>query len=130
MRSIKFKREGTEDLSMGQYLEYVRPYLRDMTNNFKKSDKRKLQLTMKPKFMLLTDSNEKRMLHTENDNVENMFSKDADEIIQELFDSLRERYQDGLEQSMKSSGFVFDGLRYKNHKISLRFGGSNIDSPE
>ena len=115
---------------MGQYLEYVRSYLRDMINNFKKSDKRKLQLTMKPKFMLLTDSNEKRMLHTKNDNVENMFSKDADEIIQELFDSLLERYQEGLEQSMKSSGFVFDGFRYKNHKISLRFRGSNIDSPE
>ena len=130
MRSIKFKREGTEDLSMGQYLEYVRSYLRDMINNFKKSDKRKLQLTMKPKSMLLTYSNEKRMLHTKNDNVENMFSKDADEIIQELFDSLLERYQEGLEQSMKSSGFVFDGFRYKNHKISLRFRGSNIDSPE
>ena len=130
MRSIKFKREGAEDLSMGQYLEYVRPYLRDMISYFKKSGKRKLQLTMKPKFMLLTDSNEKRMLHTKNDNVENMFSKDADEIIQELFDSLLERYQEGLEQSMKSSGFVFDGSRYKNYKISLRFGGSNIDSPE
>ena len=130
MRSIKFKREGTEDLSVGQYLEYVRPYLHDMINSFKKSDKRKLQLTMKPKCMLLTDSNEKRMLHTKNDNVENMFSKDADEIVQELFGSLLERYQEGLEQSMKSSGFVFDGLRYKNHKISLRFGGSNIDSPE
>ena len=34
---------------------------------------------------------------------------------------------------MEGSGFKFDhvdGLHYKNHKISLRRGGSYIDSPE
>ena len=44
-----------------------------------------------------------------------------------------ERYQKGLKESMKGSEFVFDGvdsLHCKLHKISLKRGGSYIDSPE
>ena len=49
---------------MGRYLEKIKLYLHDMINNFESSEKRKIQLTIKPKFMLLTYSNEKRTLHT------------------------------------------------------------------
>ena len=35
-----------------------------MINNFKNSGEQKIQLTMKPKFMTSTDSNEKRTIHT------------------------------------------------------------------
>ena len=44
-----------------------------------------------------------------------------------------QKYQEGLEKSMKGSDFVFDSvdlLYYKLHKISLNRGGSYIDSPE
>ena len=47
--------------------------------------------------------------------------------IEELFESLLERHQDGLEQKMKGSEFVYDStdlLHYKLHKISLNRGGS------
>ena len=56
----------------------------------------------------------------------------ADEIIEELFDSLKNRYQNNFE-SMKGSDFVFDYVQllyYKCHKINLNCDGSYIDSPD
>ena len=46
-----------------------------------------------------------------------MINDEADEVIKELFDSLKNRYQNNLE-SMKDSGLVFDYaqlLYYKFH---------------
>ena len=51
--------------------------------------------------------------------IEIMISNNADEVIKELFDSLKNRYQNNLE-SMKGSEFVFDYVHlmyYKCHKI-------------
>ena len=44
-----------------------------------------------------------------------------------------QRYQEGLEESMRGSNFIFDSvdsLYYDLNKISLNRGGSYIDSPE
>ena len=44
-----------------------------------------------------------------------------------------QKYQEGLEESMKGSEFVFDGvdfLLFKLHKINLNRSGSYIDCPE
>ena len=55
------------------------------------------------------------------------------DIINELFESFLERYQEGLETKMREgSNFVFESvnlLYYSLHKISLNRGGSYIDSP-
>ena len=56
---------------------------------------------------------------------------ETDEIIVELFESLFQRYQEGLEESMKGSWFIFysiDIWYYNLNKISLNKGGSHIDS--
>ena len=76
-----------------------------MINNFKNSGEQKIQLTMKPKFMASTDSNEKRTIHTQNENAEIMIGEDRDEIIQERFDSLLRRCQTDNEKSMKAVSF-------------------------
>ena len=47
---------------------------------------------MIPKSWSSTDSNEIRTMHTKNDYIEIKINEDADEIIQELFDSLLCRY--------------------------------------
>ena len=39
-----------------------------------------------------------------------MIGNETDEIIKELFDSLLQRYQEGLEESTKGSKFVFDSV--------------------
>ena len=61
-----------------------------------------------------------------------MFNDEADEVIKEFFDSLKNRYQNNLE-SMKGSEFVCDYLQllyYKCHKINPSHSGSYIDSPD
>ena len=71
-------------------------------------------------------------MHSKSDNIEIMINHEADEVIKELFDSLKNRYQNNLE-SIKYSEFVFDYvylLYYKCHKINPNHGGSYIDSPD
>ena len=61
-----------------------------------------------------------------------MINDEAYEVIKELFDSLKTRYQNNL-ASMKGSEFVFDYAHlsyYKCHKINPNRGGSYIDSPD
>ena len=72
-------------------------------------------------------------MHTKSSNIEIMMSNETDEIIKKLFDSLLQKYQDGLEESMRGSKFIRDSvdlLYYHPQKIGLKRGGSYIDSPE
>ena len=65
-------------------------------------------------------------MHSKSDNAEIMINDEADEVIEELFDSLKNRYESNLE-SIKDSEFVFDYvhlLYYKCHKINPNAGGS------
>ena len=62
-----------------------------------------------------------------------MINFEVDEVVHELFQSLRSRYQGNLETSMKISGFIFDSsqmMYYKCHKVGFRRSGSYIDSPD
>ena len=78
-------------------------------------------------------SDETRIMHTRSDNEEFMNGDDTDEIIEELFKSFLQKYEDNLQNKMKGSDFEFDGvnfLYYGFNKISLNRGGSYIDSPK
>ena len=46
-------------------------------------------------------------MHSKGDNLEIMINSEANEVIKELFNSLKNRYQNNL-KSMKGSEFVFD----------------------
>ena len=98
-----------------------------MINNHKTQGEWKIHLTMAINFFSSKDSEEIRTMHSKSDNMEIMIGSETDEIIKNLFDSFLQRYQKGLEESMKGSEFIFDGvdsLYYKLHKISLNRGGS------
>ena len=72
-------------------------------------------------------------MHTKSDNIEFMLGNETNEIIEELFESLLQKYQEGLEEKMRGSEIVFDSidlLHYNLYKISLNRGGSYIDSPK
>ena len=72
-------------------------------------------------------------MHTKSNNIEITIGSDADEVIENLFRSLLQRYQENLEEKMRGSEFVFDDvnlLRYDLNKISLNRGGSYIKSPD
>ena len=79
-------------------------------------------------FISSIDNDEERVMDSKRDNIEIMSNDEADEVIKELFDSLKNRYQNNLE-SMKSSEFVFDYaqlLYYKCDKINPNRSGSYI----
>ena len=54
-------------------------------------------------------------------------------MIEDLFESLLQRYQENLQEKMRGSDFAFDGvnfLYYDFNRISISRGGSYIDSPK
>ena len=79
------------------------------------------------------DSDETCTMCTKSNNVEIMMGSETDEIIEGLFESLLQRYQKGLEESMRGSEFIFDSadaLHYDFNKVSLSRGRSYIESPK
>ena len=72
-------------------------------------------------------------MYTRSDNVEIMFSYDNDDIIEQLFESLLQKFEENLQNKMKGSDFEFDGvnfLYYDFNNTSINRGGSYIDSPK
>ena len=58
---------------------------------------------------------------------------DANEVVYELFMSLRSKYQENLEKSMKGSDFIFDSVQllyYKCHTVNFKRVDSYMDSPD
>ena len=120
-------------LSIKDYADKIKPYLSDIINYHKTQGEWEIQLTIAINFVSCKDFNETRTMHSKSDNTEIMIGNEADENIEERFDFLLQKYQKGLEQSMKGSEFIFDSVDlwyYKFHKISLHGGGSYIDSPK
>ena len=121
----EYESKGDKDkkLSPKEYLDMIRLYLHDVINDHKARGEWKIQLTMLINFIPYKDSNDISIIHTKSDNIEIMMGSETDEIIEELFKSLLQRFQKGLEESMKKSDFVFDSvdlLYYKIHKTSLK----------
>ena len=105
-----------------------------MINDHKSHSEWTIQLSAAINFISSKlDSDETRIMHTKINNIEIMIGSDTNEVIEELFKSILQRYQENLEEKMSDSEFVFDAvnvLYYDLNKISLNRGGSYIDSPE
>ena len=84
-------------------------------------------------FISPKDSDDTRTMHTKSNNVEIMIGSETYEIIEDLFESFLQKYQEGLEESMRGSEFVYDSvdvLYYNLNKVSLSRAVSYIDSPK
>ena len=112
----------------------IRPYLVDMINDYKNKGEWIIQLSAEINFIFSEpDSDETHIMHTKSDNLEIMIGNDTNEVIEDLFKSLLQGYQENLEEKMRGSEFNFDAvnlLHYDLHKISLNRGGSYIKSPD
>ena len=113
----------------------IRPYLSDIINDYKAfknlrvhsgnevSDYEtqfrewKIQLTMSINFISSKDSDGIRHVHTKSINIEIMVDSETDEIIEQRFKSLFQRYQEGLEESMKGSEFIFDSVNLLHYHL-------------
>ena len=68
------------------------------------------------------DFDKNQTIHLKSDNTEIMMGIETDEIIEELFKSLLQRYQELLEESKNDKDLVFDSvdaLYHNLNKISL-----------
>ena len=69
----------------------------------------KIQLTITINFIpSKNDNDEEHVMHSKSDNIETMINDEVDEVIEELFKSLLNRYQNNLEKLMEGSEFIFD----------------------
>ena len=93
-----------------------------------------MQLIMSISFIFSKDFDEARNMSTKSNNIETVMGNETGGIIDKLFESLLQKYQEGLQESMRGSEFIFDSvdlLYYHFQKRSLsRKGRSYIDSPK
>ena len=85
-----------------------------------KSNTWKIQLTIEINFISLDDDEKGRVMHSRSDNIKFTSYNDANEDVDELFDSLCSRYQGKFQTSMRKNDF----------KVNFRRGGSYVDSPD
>ena len=127
--NIQYESKGDKILTLKEYLALIEQYFRELINDYKNKGEWKVQLIANINFISLKPgSNETRIMHTRTDNKEIM-----NEVIEELFESFLQRYEQNLEEKMKGSEFEFDGvnfLYYDFNKISLNRSESYIDSPK
>ena len=119
---IQYESKGdkVKNLSIKEYLNIIKPYLSDIINDHKTlglvryhsgnktwveetPSEWKIQLTMAINFVSSKDSDETRTMHAKSDNVEIMIGSETDEIFEGLFQSFLQKYQEGLEESMRGS---------------------------
>ena len=131
---IQYESKGDKILTIEKYLSMIESYLVDMLNYHKNQGEWKIQLSAEINFISSKpDSDETRIMHKKSNNIEITIGSDTDEVIENLFRSLLQRYQENLEEKMRGSEFVFDGinlLHYDLNKISLNRGWSYIKSPD
>ena len=124
---VQYESKGDKMLTLKEYLALIEKHIRELINYYKNKGEWKLQLIAEINFISLKPgSDETRIMHTRSDNKEFMNGDDTDEIIKGLFESFLQKYEEHLQNKMKGSEFVFDGvnfLYYDFNKISLNRGG-------
>ena len=105
-------RNNDKILLIDDYLDKIEPYLNDLIDNHRTQGEWKIQLTMAITFISSKYFEETRNMPTKSDNIEHMMGNETNEIIEELFNSLLQRYQKGLEEKMRGSNFFMIVLIY------------------
>ena len=112
----------------------IEKYLRELIEEYKLKGEWKVQLTIKVNFISLKPGSDvTRIMYTRSDNIGIMFGYDNDDIIEQFFESLLQKYEENLQNKMRGSEFEFDGvnfLYYDFNKTSINRGGSYTDSPK
>ena len=83
--------DRNKTISAEEYLNKIRPYLKNIINNLKKSDTWKIQLAKTNNFMSSIDNDQECLLNSKNDNIEIIINDEADKVINYVFDSLKKK---------------------------------------
>ena len=132
---VKCESNGDKDRSSSITLYFlkVEPFLYDLIDFYKTISEWKIQLSMQVNFIADNYDDKGLILHTKSDNVEIMRGIDTKTIVTKLYDTLKQRYQEGLEMKMDASNYIFDRvvlLEYHFHKVSLKRVSSYTPSPK
>ena len=131
---IEYESNGNRNRNLSLvYLNRIKPYLRGIIIDLQNSDTWKIQLTIAINFISSKDAEEECVMYSRSENMKFRSYNDANNTVDELFDSPRLRFQDNLETSMRRSDFIFYSVQLmycKCHKVNIRRAGSYIDSPD
>ena len=102
---VLYESKGDKDniLVLYEYFDIIRPYLKDLIDDHKAKGEWKIQLSMGMIFVSFTYANETREMHTKSDNIAIVSGIETEDVINELFNTVRKRYQEGLETKMRGS---------------------------
>ena len=94
---IKYESNGNKNrnLSLKVYLKKVESYLKNIIINIRNSDTWKIYLTIATNFISSKDTKEESVMHSSSDNITFTTNSDENYVIENLFYSLRSKYQDG-----------------------------------
>ena len=98
-------------VSYHKYHNKIKPYLRDIIIDLPSSYTWKIQLTIAINFIFSKDTGEEHFMHPSSENIKSTPHNDANEVVTELFESLRSKYQDNLETLIRGSDFIFDSVQ-------------------
>ena len=131
---LEYMSNGNNSLSFNEYLELIKPYLYDLINVYKAKGEWKLQLSAEISFVSRKpDSNEMHIMYTRSTPEEIIIGCEIEEVAENLIMQLLQKYQDNLQNKMKGSDFIFNGidyLYYDLNRITISKGGSYIESPK
>ena len=112
-----YESRGDKDniLAIYEYFDKIKPYLKDMIDDYKSKSEWKIQLVMRVIFVSFIDKNETQVMHTKSDNVKIMHGTDTNEVsVLILF--FTKRYQEGLETKLKGSSYIFECVDLSDNK--------------
>ena len=131
---LEYMSNGNNLLSFNEYLELIKPYLYDLINVYKAKGEWKLQLSVEISFVSQKPgSDENRVMFTRSTPEEFMIGSETEGVAEKLFMSILQKYQDNLQNKMKGSDFIFNGINYLYYdlnRITISKGGSYIESPK
>ena len=93
---VKYESNGDKDRSLAISLMKVGPFLYDLIDFYKENGEWKIQLSMQVNFISDNNDDKGLILHTKSNNVEIMRGNDSKTIVTELYDTLKQRCQEGL----------------------------------
>ena len=76
------------------------------------SDAWKIQLTIAINFISSKYAEEEHVIHSISNKIKFTPYSDANEVIDERFESIHSRYRGNLETSMRGSNFIFDSANF------------------
>ena len=131
---LEYMSNGNNSLSFEEYLEFIKPYLYDLINVYKAKGEWKLQISAEISFVSQKPgSDETRIMYNRSTPEEFMIGSEIEEVAEKLIISLLQKYQDNLQNKMKGSDFIFNGVNYLFYdlnRITISKGGSYIESPK